>query len=250
LTESLLDNNQLNDNKDYFNELVGEDKKFKTPQDLAKGKVMADQFIEQLTSENKALRQQILDAQADATARARLEELLQKFDQQQSQQQSNPNPQASVANPTPTFKPEEIESLVTNKIVEFDTRRKQQENFNTVKAKLNERYGDKASEVVQSQIEALGISIEYANDLARNHPRAFERMFGLDQPASSSTFNLPTSSGGFNKPQPKKTWTYYQKIKKENPKLYNSPEIQSEMARSYAELGGDFEDGNFKNFVR
>src|SRR5688500_15910791 len=50
---------QFDQDKDYFSELVGEDKKFKTPADLARAKAESDAFIERLKQENSGLRNEL-----------------------------------------------------------------------------------------------------------------------------------------------------------------------------------------------
>lgn len=254
MTESLIGGTQppqIDPTKDYTQDLVGEDKKYKDLAALARSRLEADAHIARIEAENRELRQQRLRDEQYEQGRARMEELLQQFDQRQNQQSSNANTQVNdIANQKPQFDPNEVKSLINTEFQNLRTAERQSENFRSVQNKLNERYGDRASDVLSQQIQQLGVSVEYANDLAKNHPRAFERMFGLDMPVNSNYENplLSTNSIG-NKPKEKKTWSYYQKMRKENPKLYKDPKTQQEMAQSAAELGREFEDGDYAKWA-
>lgn len=253
MTESLIGDNQLpqiDPTKDYTNELVGEGRKYKDIPALSRSRLEADAHIARLEAEGREYRQRLEQERQDAQGRARMEELLLQFDQRQNQQSSNENTQVNDnANQKPPFDPNELKSLITSEFQNLRTSEKQSENFRSIQSKLNERYGNRAGDVLSQQIQQLGVTVDYANELAKNHPRAFERMFGLDVPASSNHDNPLFSTSSINRPKEKKTWAFYQKIRAEQPKLYRDPKIQQEMARSYAELGKEFEDGDFKDWA-
>lgn len=42
-----------------------------------------------------------------------------------------------------------------------------------------------------------------------------------------------------------KPWSFYEKMRKENPKEYKKPSTRQKMENDYAILGRAFEDGNF-----
>ena len=52
-TKSTSQTVSIDPDKDYFEELVGDDKPFKSPKDLARAKLESDKFIEQLKQENR-----------------------------------------------------------------------------------------------------------------------------------------------------------------------------------------------------
>src|SRR6266700_391496 len=76
LLEPEADLPNVDPDKDYFKELVGEGKKFKSPEDLARGKFESDQFIEILKKRQDEMRADYLKLREDNTAKAKLEDLI------------------------------------------------------------------------------------------------------------------------------------------------------------------------------
>jgi hypothetical protein len=97
-------------------------------------------------------------------------------------------------------------------------------------------------------MESLEITEEDLNEMARNRPKFLLKTLGLDQPAPKEPFQTPIRSTQKFVPAgaEKRTWSYYQKLKKENPKLYNDPKTNVQMQKDYIELGDEFEDGDFR----
>lgn len=241
---------QIDPSKDYLPELVGEGKKFKTPQDLARGKYEADLMIETFKRQQDQLRADYLELQKESAARARLEDLIDKLGQKAPA--SNEQPPVNVDN-TPKFKPEELDSLIDSKMEARDANRRRQDNYKTVEAKLRETYGDTYPRVLKEQVAELGLTSEYINDLARTSPEAFFRTIGLNAPKTQDGFQPPVRSNQRSdnfaqKGNQKRTWTYYQELKKANPQLYYDPKITNQMQKDYAALGQAFEDGDFKSY--
>ena len=92
--------------KDYLKELVGEGKKFKTVEDLAKGKAESDAFISSVTRENKELRDSYKKAIEEVNSRTRLEDLVTKLStmaadtsKDDSEERPNDTKNESVINP-------------------------------------------------------------------------------------------------------------------------------------------------------
>jgi hypothetical protein len=151
---------------------------------------------------------------------------------------------------TPVIDQKQIESLVSSKIQEHELTKKQQENFNIVRSKLTERFGSNYQSVLREQSESLGLTDNDVNDLARKSPRAFFKTMGLDREETRESFQSPPRSSqrsdNFAPSTQKRTWSYYQKMRKENPEAYTSPKIQAQMHRDYVDQGRDFEDGDFR----
>lgn len=239
--------------QDYYQELVGDGKKFKDNQDLAKGKWQSDHYIKTLEMQKDELRKDYLKLKEDYEARAKLEELIDQLHKQPFQQPTISENTMPANVDKPGLDPTQIESLVSNKIQEHEASKKQTENFNSVKIKLRERYGSNYQEVLKQQIDELGISEDYANNLARSNPVVFERTFGLDKPAQAQNFQTPPRStrisDNFNqKGSQKRTWTYYQDLKQKDPKIYYDPKIAVQMEKDIQELGDSFMDGDFKQY--
>lgn len=239
----------IDPNKDYLPELVGEGKKFKTPQDLARGKYEADMFIETLKRQQDELRTDYLKLKEDSMARAKLEELLDQFSKKQ-QPASSEHTQANVDNQKPLLDTTEIETMIESKMEARELSRRQEQNVNTVMSRLKERYGNNYQNVLNEQAEALELTKEDINALARKSPAAFFRTIGLDEPERKENFQSPPrstqrSDSFHQKGNTKRTWSYYQELKKSNPKVYLDPKTTNQMHKDYLELGKEFEDGDF-----
>lgn len=236
----------IDDNKDYLSELVGEGKKFKDAADLAKGKAMADAFIEQLKAEQAELRKDYLALREDYQARPALQELLDQLKDTQTQQTSNEPPLVNDAQTPASMKPEEIESLVSKKLSEIELTRKQEENLKSVEAKLKERFGDNYQSLLKNQSSILGLSEDFVTDLAKNHPTVFMKTFGLDQAPITTSFQAPPRSTQTFAPTgaPKRDWAYYEKLRKDKPSDYWNPKTQLQMLNDKTTLGDAFGNPN------
>jgi hypothetical protein len=237
---------RIDDSKNYFEELVGEDKKFKTPEDLAKGKYQSDLYISQILERQDELRNDYMKLRDEYNSRAKLEELV---DQLSQKQQLASNDSTDVKDKPPTFDPNRIDSLIDSKITERELNRRQTENFNKVKDKLIERFGERYQTVFKQQIDNLGLTEDYVNDLARRSPTAVFKTFGLDQEPQTQSFQSPFSSSvradQFARKPQERTWSWYQDLKKKDPKVYWDKKTQNQMMLDHQSLGAKFQDGDF-----
>jgi hypothetical protein len=225
--------------KNYLAELVGTDKKFKDHESLARGKYEADRFIEIKNKQYDDLVSEYGKLLEETKQRAKLEEVIQTLETKLS----SSNPPAAKEDPPP--KAVDIESLVERKFTEKETARREQSNFDLVKAKLQEQFGDNYAPTVRKRIDELGLSPEQFNQWAREAPNAVINAIGLQQPKDS--FEAPPRSNRTFKPvsEQKRTWSYYQELKKTNPKVYYDKHIMNQMLEDAERLGAEFEDGDF-----
>lgn len=250
MNETLLDQkvDTIDPNKDYLAELVGEGRKFKTEKDLARGKYESDLYVNTLTRQLDELRTDYLKLRDDYTARAKLEELIGQLEAKQTQQLSNSEqPKANEVKDKPGIDPNEMKSLISSSIQEYETTKKQNENFNLVKEKLKEQFGDNYPSVLKQQIENLGLTEEDVNALARKSPNAFFRTIGVDKPENKELFQNPLSSSLKSetfrpKGAQKRTRSYYLEMKKNNPKAYLDSKTNVQMHNDAMELGEAFFD--------
>lgn len=254
MTPNLLDNNSdlptIDPNKNYVEELVGEGKKFKTIEDLARGKYEADAFLKTMQMRQDELRKDYLKVQEEAESRAKLADLIDQLSKRQTQSSSDFNHNANdLINEKPGLKPEDVESLIDARLVTRETQKRYSDNYNLVKAKLQERFGNNYQSTVSEQIEDLGITSEEFTEMARRSPKVLLKTLGLDQPVQREQYQNPLQSQqrGTFKPtsNEKRTWSYYQNLKKNDPKSYSDPKTTVQMHKDYAELGASFEDGDF-----
>ncbi len=218
---------QIDPNKDYLSELVGDGKKFKTVQDLAKGKYLSDTYIKTLEKTKDQLREDYLKLDADYKARAKLEELIDQLDKSK-QQQSNNDDTKIVNDKKPEIDPQQIESLVDSRIKKNKVLEREQENFNKVKERLKEKFGVNYQAALNEQIENLELTVDYVNDLAKRSPTAFFNALRLDEQEKEDSFQTPPRSSqrrdSFEpKSGPKRTWTYYQELRKNSIMILEQP---------------------------
>lgn len=221
--------------KDYFAELVGENAKFKTPQDLGRAKVESDLFIEQLKRENAELRN-------DNATRIKYEEFLDRVERANLSNDTDNQGGNEQTGQLSAMKPEELEQLLERKLRERDARNTATQNLTQVQNKLRETLGPNFAQRVKEQAQSLGVTTEFLNNLAATQPRAFYRMLGLDteQRSNTSSMSPPRSQVNaetFNPGVKTKGWTHYEEIRKNNKSLYFSPKIQNEIFNNIKELG-------------
>jgi hypothetical protein len=223
--------------------------KDKPAEDILKAKVDSDLYIKTLEKQKDELRADYLKQREELLAKAKFEELIDRFEKAPKDLQ--------VATPaaneeSPKYDPKDVEALVLNKIQETKVLEKQTANFNQVQLKLKERYGNSYLDVLRDQQNSLGLSNSDVNDLAMKSPEAFFRIMGLNQ-EQQQNFQTPPRSSQRNdnfapQGQKKRTWSYYQELKKSDYKAYSDPKTQVQMHKDAAELGTAFEDGDFNAY--
>lgn len=254
MADSLLevDHNDTDPNKDYLQELVGEGKKFKTPQDLARGKYEADNYVKTLTMKLDEMRTDYMKLDADYKARAKLEELIDQLDKNKQQPLSHEQPPVNDVK-KPEIDPKQIETLIDTQIKKNKLLEREQENFNKVKDKLRERFGNNYQTQLSEQIDSLGLTVDDMNALAKKSPTAFFNALKIDEPVQTEGFQSPPrttqrSDSFAPKGGTKRTWSYYQELKKKDRNLYYDPKTNVQMEKDRQALGAEFEDGDFNKF--
>ena len=255
LDQNSGDNETIDTNKNYLQDLVGEGKKFRSPEELARGKAESDLYIKHLERGRDELREDYLKLREESVARQKLEELIGQLESKTQQPTSSAETQKpDEKNIQPQWDSKQIESLVSSKIQEHELTRKQEQNFNQVRSKLQERFGNNYQSVLKTQIDSLGLTEDFVNDLARKHPTVLFKTLGLDTPVQRENFQTPPrsdqSSSSFSPQTSKRTWNYYQNMKKAEPKVYWDPKTQVQMMHDSVALGEDFKDGDYERFGR
>jgi len=257
MTDSLSDGgNQpiVDANIDYLKAIAGEGAKFdrskydsedawKTA--VARGKYEADQHIKQIEAERAQERAEYQRLRDDYNTRAKLEEIRDQIAQMQlasSDKTLNANEDQK-----PTLDPKMIEDIFESKYQQAKAQEIANANFNKVRDKLIEVKGDSYPAFIKQQRENLGLSAEDVDALARKSPNAFYNTFGLNT-SNTETFQAPPHSSRSFAPQgaPKRTWAYYENLRKTDRRLYETPKIQDQMIKDAIDLGDAFQDGNYK----
>lgn len=205
-------------------ELVGEGKKFKDIEALAKSKLEADAFIEQLKGEGAEMRA----ALDDKTAK---EELLRSLEAQANDQKNAAqHPDADIARPDA--------NIVREQLNQIRAEEQAQANIKAVDAHLAEQLGshDKAVEFVQKKAIELGVSRKELLSMAAKSPKLLYNAIGIDvvktnprdKSVSIDTKVNTTNFEGQGGPK-QGSKAYYDSIRKQNKSLYFSPKVQREI---------------------
>lgn len=242
---SLLDTNQddqlqIEEDKNYLEELVGEGKKYKSPEDLAKSKLHADNTIKQRERELEELRSDFLklrEAQQSGMSQKDFIDQLKTVVQSTSRDQTiNTNDDTKV----PQFKTaEELESLIDNRLRKKESESIQTKNFNEVKNKLVEAYGNSHASILQRKLDDLGLSVETADTLARTSPKAFLNALGVTA-RTAEGFEAPLKSEQRPAFAPNATLRdrkFYSELRDKQPNVYYDPKTQNQMIKDAEAMG-------------
>jgi hypothetical protein len=214
--------------------------KDKPLEDLLNAKAESDLFIATQNARFDDLRKDYLELKEQQQTGAQLQALLDRLDKPNQQQEMN---DTDVQKDQPGIKPEDIEALVAKKLSDHQISLKQQENFNSMQAKLKQTFGDDYTSAYKQRLDTLGLTKEYADELAKSHPTVFMKTFGLDEVIQKPIDNLPRNQvrpSSFAPHTPKRDWNYYQEMKKTNPRLYLDPKIAVQMHDDAIALGDAF----------
>lgn len=248
MTEDLLaPTDSVTEPDNYLEALVGPGGKFhrenreEALQELAKGKYKSDEYIRLKNMQYDSLYETLLEKEKQDKTRESLESLLARADKAPLASSNNP----ANEDPTPA-KPEDIRNLVTEEVTRIRRQDHEQANFDLVRSKLTEQYGENYAPAVRKRITDLGLTPERFNQWAREAPQAVLNALGAVE-SRGETFQSPPQTNRTFKPvtEHKRKWSYYQELKKTNPKLYHDPKIMNQMLADAEALGAEFEDGDF-----
>lgn len=225
--EDTIEDDLTQDQKDYLNELVGEGKKFKTVQDLARGKATSDGFIEQLKRE-------LSDLRTELRSRKTVEEVLAERTSRNVNEPNPANNQQELGDDV-NNKPlglKDLESLLDRKLTEKEQLTARQRNLDQVKNALVDNWGSNYPQKLMQVARENGYSQQMLDQMAQENPNAFFRLVDLKPSQTTNNFNLPVNSRSTERTlgttrKPGNGWTYWQARKKEiGESRYYSPKEQ------------------------
>lgn len=221
-TEPTVINTNPDNQTEIASQLVGEDKKFKTVNDLAKGKLEADVYIEQMKVQLKAANDELAKVK-------NADDKFSKILEQIGQRNNESTPQV---NTTPAMVNDDITALVRNQITAIEKERSAQQNIDTTNSKLKELFGDRAKEIVESKAKELGVGMEELKILSSKSPSALLTLVGAGNQTTQAT-NAPQGSintqadlGIGVKAGSKE---YYNELRRKNPTEYYKKTIHEVM---------------------
>jgi hypothetical protein len=229
MTTNLFDD-QTNDdtNVDYLAELVGDGKKFRTVEDLAKGKAESDRYIATLTA-------QLDEARTEVQKRIALEEL--KTAILERDNNNNQTPPTPVA-PGSVVDADSIEELVNKKLTEAEATKIRNANEAAVADKLTSVWGENAKVELARAGAAIGMSLKELQDIGQRSPQALFKLIGVGNQPVANGGTVPRSSerSGNDNLNGERTKAYYDKLKASNPKAYWDKRNQIQMNKDAMRL--------------
>lgn len=241
---SLLDTNQddqiqIDEDKNYFEELVGEGKKYKDPEALAKKSLHADRTIAERERELKELREDFLRQrealQSGMSQKDFLDQLKTVVQSTSRDQTNNTNDDTKV----PQLDPNQLKSLISSTVKELTVADKQEKNWSEVKTKLTETYGNNYAPVLQKKLDELGLSVEQADALARTAPKAFLNALGTSA-RTADPFDAPFKSEqrpAFAPNASLRDRKFYSDLRDKQPSVYYDPKTQNQMIKDAEAMG-------------
>lgn len=233
----------LAEDKSYLNELVGDTGRYRDAEALARAAIEKDRHIEKLEREGAILRSELQQ-------RTTLEEFMERMTTRPSGNDTvltpqAPNPGSDAPRPDP-LTPELVQDLLKKQLAEQREQDRQESNAQFVRSNLEKTFGAEWQASLETRVRELGITEEFAIDLARKQPKAFLALVGTkpDTPAprpgtppapSYDASRFPTSPNGAAKNK-----KYYDALLAKDINLYLSPKIQNEMYREAEKQGQAF----------
>lgn len=195
--------------------LVGEGKKFKTVEELARGKLESDNFIGQLQREMNELREAVGKHQSMEEIKTQILSSLKRED---------PPIQPPVTPPeNENIDSANIETLVSQLLQKREAEKIASTNKEKVTQTLQEKFGADASLILNQKARELNVTLDYLAKVANDSPTAFFRLVGVDVTATPS--QTPPAPLGTVTPLPRvQSGTDWERMKATNPKEYFSQE--------------------------
>lgn len=203
------------------NALVGDGKKFKTVEDLAKGKLEADNFIEEMKTEMAELRK-------DLSTSLRTAEAIEAIKKERD--------------PSLRKAPDESEPVDMGKIVRDELTKAENEkiaigNIREANDHLVTKLGgkDEAKKFLSEKSQELGIPVDWFMDMAAKSPKALYNTLGVDAPAPVAPkgpmkSDVNTLAKDLNSPRVKEgSKAYFDEIRKKDPGTYWTPRVQQQI---------------------
>lgn len=151
---------------DPVKEWVGEGKKYKDLETALASIPAAQTHISTIEQENQRMKEMLEQLQSEVEKRKSLEDVLGELKQKPAEE---PKQQAVDTS--------QFESLIDRHLQERESKRKQQENINAVKAKLSSVFGEHAKDKYVQKANELGVGVEWMNNAAATSPNAVYALF-------------------------------------------------------------------------
>jgi hypothetical protein len=221
-----------------FDALVGEGKKYKSPDEVAKAVIEKDRFIEQLKAENATARQEL-------QSRTNLEEVVNQLrsGQAPSQQPNREITHTPRQEPVVETPPVDLEATVANLLKAEREKDNKANNLETALSGLRERFGADYKSTLRSIVGELGVSEAFVQGLAETSPSGFLKLIDSVKapddrrpvaPPRSHDPVIPTGGSG------RRNKAYYDDLRRTDINRYLSPSVQNQYHKDAMEQGESF----------
>ena len=214
---------------------------WKDPEVLAKGKLEADGYIQELETQLNSMRE---DLSKQDYAKSLLDQLQNKAAESTTANIAMPKNNigdTSDGNTNPNLSEEDLKSLVERTLTERDKDSVVKQNLNLVNEEMEKSYGTDASAKIQNKAKELGLTIERMQEIAAESPNAFFNLIGEPKKDFKPMVEGSVRTEGVNmQASNERDWSYYQNLRRDNRSLYYSPKIQRQLMEDKSRLGGKF----------
>lgn len=220
------DNTTNTETETFLDQLVGEGKKFKDAEALARGKAESDRYVDQLRTElenQKKLNDEKFNELLSAVKNKGTHTATGDNTQTPPNSETNSRPSDNSDNTNPNDAAGDIESLVKKALKEQQDLTTKEANLNAVDQRLTEMFGDKAASVVDERSKELGLSKAQLKEMASTSPKAFMKLIAGEETKTTNFPNRVNSASmesSNNRSINEQGWSYYKKLKKENPSQF------------------------------
>lgn len=219
-------------------ELVGEGKKFKSVDDLARGKIESDRFVEKLKTENAALRE-ALDSDANP------DEILRRINSLVNAQGGSRSDTTDQTSNQSQMGSQLTEEKVLELLKQQKAQEKAQQNRDRYEASVAKAFGEKTAEVVAARLDELGMDQTELQSLAQRNPAAALRILGIKESSASGgpspSVNTEAFFGEAGKGNGEvQNFQYFQKLRRELGERYYEPQVQKQVFEARKKLGDKF----------
>lgn len=239
-TQNTTPKDQDSNQEDWITKVVEQKgEHWKDPQVIAKGYASAQSYIKELEAEREKYREELMRNDYSA-------ELLKTIREGQAKPPVKEPPRDTDGTQKDHTNLEvdedKLKSLIENTLTQREKQNTTRQNLAEADKKLTEMFGSNVGTVMQEKSRELGMSKERLAEIASESPTAFFRLIGSNAPKETNSLPKGTvnTTSNFTGDSGTKNNSYYQKLRRENPRLFNSPKVQNEMFKQRLELGQKF----------
>lgn len=204
------------------------------PEIIAKGKLEADLFIEQLQTQLNELKEDLNKMDYSK----QLIEML-KTPKATEEQPVTPPAAPPVVN-TNDQQGDELKRLIEATVTQREVEQRGNQNLADAMGYLQNTFGDRAQEVLKEKATQLGLSPERVVEIAKESPNAFKNLIGTKPSVPHAlTGTVRGEALGMNLGGERNS-SYYSELRKTNPKQYYTAAVQRQKMTDAQRLGDDF----------